>query len=122
MTKGISMELREYIEAGEKIAGGRKELAAKLGLTQPNNLTDAKRGARGLPLVACYKLAELIDARPEAVAAASALVTEKDEGARDYLRPFVQAGKLIHHLTIAAVAAVPLAILTKANELAWLTS
>lgn len=113
------MELRDYIEAGEKKAGGRTELASRLGLTQPNNLTDAKHGRRGLPLVACYKLAELIEARPEAVAAASAMNTEKDEGVRAYLRPFVQAGKLAHPM-LAFVASAVFVALEVTNQLASL--
>lgn len=114
------MELRDYIQAGEKIAGGGKLLAEKLGVF-PQHISNAKKGERGLPLVACYKLAELINARPEAVAAASALVTEKDAGAREYLRPFVQMGRLSHPM-IAAIATVAIVIVQAANELASLTS
>lgn len=114
------MELRDYIEAGERIAGSGKKLAELLGVI-PQNLTNAKRSERGLPLVACYKLAELIDARPEAVAAASALVTEKDAGAREYLRPFVQMGRLSHPM-IVGIVSVAIVIVQAANELAWLTS
>lgn len=98
------MELRNYIEAGEAKIGGRTALATHLGLSHPNHLTDAKRGSRGLPLAACYKLADLIGAPRDAVAAASALVTEKDEGIRAYLRPFVQTAMHVQHLSIAAIA------------------
>ena len=38
------MELREYIEAGERAAGGRKALAEIIGLTHANQLTNAKAG------------------------------------------------------------------------------
>lgn len=115
------MELRDYIEEGQKKAGTVRMLAKIIGM-RDHNISDAKAGRRGLPLVACYKLAELIDARPEAVAAASALVTEKDEDARAYLRPFVQAGRVLQHLTVASVAAIPLALVTVVSELASLTS
>ncbi len=115
------MELRDYIEEGEKIVGGRAELAKQIGLAHPNNLTDAKAGRRGLPLVACYKLAEIVKARPAAVAAASALVTEKDETAREYLRPFVQMGRLSHPM-IVGIVSVAIVIVQAANELASLTS
>lgn len=121
MTKGIAtMELRDYIEEGQKKAGGVKQLAATIGVAT-TSIPDAKAGRRGLPLVACYKLAELIDAKPESVAAASALVTEKDESAREYLRPFVQMGRLSHPI-IAAFASTLIAIIQVANELASLTS
>lgn len=114
------MELSDYIEEGRKKEGSLALLAQKLGI-RPQHLSNAKSGDRGLPLVACYKLAELINARPDAVAAASALVTEKDAGAREYLRPFVQMGRLSHPM-IAAIATVAIVIVQAANELASLTS
>ncbi|MBI4741527.1 MAG: hypothetical protein HY777_08305 [Betaproteobacteria bacterium] len=95
IARRINMELRDYIEDGQQKAGSIKELANILGIAA-NSLTDAKHSRRGLPLVSCYKLAELIEARPEAIAAASAIVTEKDEGALAYLHHFVQAGRLIY--------------------------
>ena len=97
------MEFRDYLIAGEQAAGGREELAAIL-KQQPNAITDAKAGRRGLPLVACWKLAELIGESKEAVTAASALNTEKDEEVRAYLRPFAQAARHAQHLTIAILA------------------
>lgn len=102
--KGIIMELREYIEEGEKKAGGRIALANYLRLPHPNNISNAKSGQRGLPLAACYKLADLIGVPRDSVAAASALVTEKDEEVRAYLLPFVQAARHAQHLTIAITA------------------
>jgi hypothetical protein len=100
------MELRDYIEEGEQKLGGRAALSSFLGLPHPNNISNAKSGQRGLPLAACYKLADLIGAQRDAVAAASALVTEKDEEIRAYLRPFVQATRHAQHLTIAIAAGV----------------
>lgn len=97
------MELRDYIEEGETKVGGRAALTAFLGLPHPNNISNAKSGQRGLPLAACYKLADLIGVQRDAVAAASALVTEKDEGVRAYLRPFVQATRAAQHLAIAGI-------------------
>ncbi len=121
MTKGIdAMELRDYLEEGQRAAGSVKALAKIIGI-HGNSIADAKAGRRGLPLVACYKLADLIDEKKESIAAASALVTEKDESAREYLRPFVQMGRLSHPL-IAAFASTLIAIIQVANELASLTS
>lgn len=86
----MGMELRDYIEAGEKAAGGVTALAVAIGVSR-TNIPDAKKGNRGLPLAASYKLADMIGAPRDAVAAASALVTEKDEKVREYLRPFAQS-------------------------------
>lgn len=97
------MDLRDFLILGEQKCGGRTELAHALA-QQPNAITDAKRGARGLPLAACYKLADLIGAQRDAVAAASALVTEKDEGVRAYLRPFAQATRIAQHVAVAGLA------------------
>jgi len=98
------MELRDYIEEGEALVGSAKELSRHLGLAHATYITNAKGGQRGLPLAACYKLADLIGAKRDAVAAASALVTEKDEEVRAYLIPFVQAARFAQHLTIAGIA------------------
>lgn len=98
------MELRDYIEEGEEKVGGRVALSLFLGLAHPNNISNAKSGQRGLPLAACYKLADLIGAKRDAVAAASALVTEKDEEIRAYLRPFAQVVRHVQHLMIAGLA------------------
>ncbi|MDO8262136.1 MAG: hypothetical protein Q7T21_02815 [Gallionella sp.] len=84
------MELREMIENAAKITGDQTELAKMLGMPR-NNLTDAKAGRRGLPEVACGKLAEIIGVDRWTVIAASALVTEKNPEKRAYLAPFVLA-------------------------------
>lgn len=89
MTKGIDMELRDYIAMGEEAAGGNTKLALHLGIAR-NSVTNAKAHQRGLPLPVCFKLADLIGVPRDTVAAASALVTEKDEKVREYLRPFAQ--------------------------------
>lgn len=83
------MELRDYIEMGEKAVGSGKELALTLGV-RPQNLSNAKAGERGLPTPACWKLADLIGVPKTTVQAASELVTEKDEKVREYLLPFAQ--------------------------------
>lgn len=83
------MELREMIEKGERETGGTKQLALALGIAR-NSVTNAKAGQRGLPLPACFKLADLIGVPRDTVTAASALVTEKDEAIRAYLSPFAQ--------------------------------
>ena len=109
------MELRDYIEEGIEISG----TAAALGklLNQPASvISNAKAHQRGLPLAACYKLADLIGAQHDAVAAASALVTEKDESVINYLRPFAQAVRHAQHLTIAIIAGTTAFMLVAENS------
>lgn len=109
MTKGIGMELRDYIAMGEEAAGGTAKLALQLGVVR-NSVTNAKAHQRGLPLPACFKLADLIGVPRDTVAAASALATEKDEAIRAYLRPFAQnlgrAAALV--MTIAGIVSFSL--------------
>lgn len=83
------MELRYYIEQGEREAGGRKQLAEALE-QNPNAITGAKAHRQGLPNYACVKLADLIGADRLAVIAASELVTEKLPGRRAVWHPFVE--------------------------------
>lgn len=83
------MELREMIENAAKIAGNQATLAKVIGL-HPEVLTSAKAGKRGLPEVACGKLAEILKIDRWTVIAASALVTEKNPEKRAYLAPFVR--------------------------------
>lgn len=83
------MELREMIETAAKMQGSQNNLAKVIGVA-PDYLTHAKAGRRGLPEVACGKLAEILGIDRWTVIAASALVTEKNPEKRAYLAPFVQ--------------------------------
>lgn len=96
------MELLDYIEQGEKEAGGPTKLADYLGVSR-TNIPDAKSGKRGLPGFACVKLAELIGASEIEVIAASELVTEKKPERRAIWSPFVQ-GTVRHALGLALMA------------------
>jgi len=98
------MELRDYIEAGEKKLGGRVALADYLGF-DPNVLSMAKSKKRGIPGFACVKLAELIGVAEIEVIAASELVTEKKPERRAIWTPFVQ-GAARHALVVALVVGV----------------
>ena len=82
------MELRDMIENAAKIAGNQTAIAKVIGV-HPNDLSAAKAGKRGLPEVACGKLAEILGIDRWTVIAASALVTEKNPEKRAYLAPFV---------------------------------
>ena len=78
------MELRKYIEMGEKVAGGQAKLAEYLG-QYDSNIRSMKRGKKGLPNPLCIKLADLIGEPRLEVIAASDLVTEKNEERRQLL-------------------------------------
>ena len=73
-----TMEMKIYIEMGEKKAGKQTELGKILGIKE-NYLRNAKSARAGLPDAICIKLADYIEINPLQVIAASNLVTEKDE-------------------------------------------
>lgn len=106
------MELRQMIETATNSTHDQATLAKLLGLN-PNSLTDAKAGRRGLPEVACGKLAEILGIDRWTVVAASSLVTEKNPAKRAYLTPFVQelprtaAAWLLGIATAATVSLAP---------------
>ena len=79
----MNLTLKDYIEAGLKLKGTGRALAALLGIGS-NELSDAKALRRGLPNHACVKLATLINALPLSVIAASELATEKQEEKREF--------------------------------------
>lgn len=97
------MELRELIEQAAKLTGNQAALAKVIGV-HPNDLSAVKAGRRGLPEVACGKLAEILGIDRWTVIAASALITEKDPEKRAYLAPFVQ--ELPRKAAAWAIAAV----------------
>jgi len=76
-----TMEMKTYIELGEKKAGKQTELGRILGIKE-NYLRNAKSGRAGLPDAICIKLADYLEVNPLQVIAASNLVTEKDEERR----------------------------------------
>jgi len=78
------MDLREYIEMGERAAGNQVKLASYLEQND-SNMRKMKQYKRGLPDPMCIKLAHLIGVDPLHVIAASNLVTEKNTGRRKLL-------------------------------------
>ncbi|MCK9990520.1 MAG: hypothetical protein RugAbin2_01534 [Rugosibacter sp.] len=82
------MELKKYIELGVQKTETLKALADVLG-QMPEALTAAKGGRRGLPLLACVRLAYLVNADPLNVIVASQMVTETDEEKRKEWKPFL---------------------------------
>lgn len=75
------MEMKKYIEMGEKKAGKQIELARILDV-RDSTLRLVKSGNNGLPDAICIKLADYIEVNPLHVIAASNLVTEKNEERR----------------------------------------
>lgn len=75
------MEMKKYIELGEKKAGTQLKLAEYLG-QYDSGLRAVKAGKKGLPDAICIKLADFIEVDRLEVIAASNLVTEKDEERR----------------------------------------
>ena len=95
------MEMKTYIEMGEKKAGKQTELGRILGIKE-NYLRNAKSGRAGLPDAICIKLADYIEVNPLQVIAASNLVTEKDEERRKIFEScFTRAASAL--LVLAAV-------------------
>lgn len=76
-----TMEMKTFIEMGERKAGKQTELGRILGIKE-NYLRNAKSGRAGLPDAICIKLADYLEVNPLQVIAASNLVTEKDEERR----------------------------------------
>lgn len=70
------MNLKDYIEKAEKVAGSQKSLSEKIGQSA-SRIRDAKSGRCGLPAYACVLIADLIDEDEILVIAASELTTEK---------------------------------------------
>lgn len=71
------MDMKEFIEMGEKKAGSQKELAEYLG-TRYTTLVAVKAGKKSLTTALCIKLGRYIDVDELEVIAASNLIIEKD--------------------------------------------
>jgi len=83
------MNLKAMIQIAAREFENQRDLADALGV-HPNVLTSAKRGARGLPAFACFRLAEILAIDPVEVIAVSELITEKDEEKRQVFIPFLR--------------------------------
>jgi hypothetical protein len=107
------MDMKTYIERGEKKAGKQIELARILGI-RDSYIRQAKLGRSGLPDAICYKLAEYIEEEIGNVIAASNLVTEKDEGRRRIFENYLKksgenaAKMMIGGLVISILTLFPL--------------
>lgn len=88
------MEMKKYIEFGEKAAGNQEKLAAYLE-QYATNIRRIKRGGSRLPVPMCIKLAKLIDADPVDVIMANELATEKNEEKRELLKSCLSKAAVI---------------------------
>ncbi len=100
------MELSELVKDGAKKFSSDAALARFLGV-DPVTLNKAKKGERPLPLAACGKLAELLEMERFEVAAASDLLTEKNEQRRAYLIPFARHVAGIMGIAVMSNFALP---------------
>lgn len=100
------MELKKYIEMGEKAAGGPLNLAAFLG-QYDSNIRNMKKGKVGLPNALCIKLADLIGEPRLEVIAASELVTEKNEDRRKIFESCFSKAASITFVAIMSTTMMP---------------
>ncbi len=112
------MNIKNYIEIGEKKAGKQKILAEMLNIADVN-IRMAKSGKRGLPDAVCIKLADYIEVDRLEVIAASNLVTEKDEERRKIFESCIKKTSVAASVGIISSA---IAILTPSPAIASYSS
>lgn len=104
------MDIKTYIETGEKRAGKQIELARILGV-RDTALRLAKSGKKGLPDAVCIELANYIKVDPLEVIAASNLVTEKDERRRKVFESCLKkSDKAAASMTLALIVTMILTL------------
>lgn len=102
------MDIKNYIEIGEKKAGKQIELARILGISD-SYIRIVKTGRRGFPVEVCIELARYIGEDEIKVVAASQLVTEKDGRKR---KIFESCFKNTDKAASIAMAAIVISVLT----------
>lgn len=107
------MDIRTYIEMGEKRAGKQIELAKTLKV-RDTAIRLAKSGKQGLPDAVCIQLANYIEVDPLEVIAASNLVTEKDEERRKIFEGCFKRSK--ERATAMIIGGLVISILTMVPE------
>jgi len=90
-------------ESSEK-KGGDKELAASLGVSR-TTISDVRGQRRGLPLEACYKLAEMTGADlARVIAASEAITAKKPEEVKFWKKKLIELERLAACVAVATVA------------------
>lgn len=100
------MDMKKYIEMGEKAAGSQLKLAEYLGQFD-TAIRRVKRGKAGLPNPLCIKLAQLIGENPLDVIVASELVTEKNAERRKLLESCFSKAASIAFVAIMSMSVTP---------------
>lgn len=95
------MEMKKFIEMGEKKAGKQIELAKYLNI-QASTLGLVKQGKKSLTTALCIKLARYIEVDELEVIAASNLIIEKDEERRKIFESCLKKTSRAATVTIAA--------------------
>jgi transcriptional regulator with XRE-family HTH domain len=96
------MEMKKFIEMGEKKAGKQIELARYLNI-RPSTLRIVKSGRTSLPVAVCIELARYINVDELEVIAASNLIIEKNEERR---KTFESCFKTVKTASIALAIGV----------------
>ncbi len=110
------MEMKSYIEQGEKKAGTQKELANMLDVSA-SYIRMVKAGQKGLSIDMCIILADYIGEDRLEVIAASNLVTEKDEKKRKILEScFRKVAGVAAAGIITAIVTLPTASPVNASD------
>ena len=109
------MEMKNYIEKGERRAGKQIELARILGV-RDTTLRLAKSGKKGLPDDVCITLADYIEEDPLKIIAASNLVTEKDERKRKIFESCFEKTNRAASFLIAVILTAVISIMTLAPQ------
>ncbi|KAB2968169.1 hypothetical protein [Zoogloea sp.] len=94
------MEIKDFVELGVEKTGSRPALASALCVT-PNQISNARD--RGLPVSACYALAELIGRDAGEIIAASELVTEKKPERRAVLMKYLAKAVAVSNIAACAL-------------------
>lgn len=115
-----TMEMKKYLELGEKKAGKQIDLARTLGIPD-SYIRIVKSGRRGLPADVCIKLADFIGADRLEVIAASNLVTEKDEEKRKIFESCFTTAASVIFLLVAVHNFMPFPSETNTSLLAITT-
>jgi transcriptional regulator with XRE-family HTH domain len=96
------MEMKKFIEMGEKKAGKQIELAKYLNI-QASTLGLVKQGKKSLTAALCIKLARYINVDELEVIAASNLIIEKDEERRKIFESCLKKTSKAAGVTAAAI-------------------
>lgn len=97
--------LTKIMETGAAIAGDQKQLESVLELAR-GTITEVKKGRRGLPLEACYKLADMTGADLVRLIAENEAITAKAEKAEFWKKKLRELEAVAAVLILSSVTTV----------------